>query len=152
MPTTQHFAQQPSPRIPWSATPDDASVNELLAVFRRQGGVASGDQLATLLRTVGAQPVSTAARWIVHRDVIHFCWRGHSLVPMFQFDRTTMAPWPVVTAVLRELVPAFDDWEVASWFGAANTWLSGSSPVEVLDHAPDEVVRAARADRYIALG
>jgi acyl-CoA synthetase (AMP-forming)/AMP-acid ligase II len=130
----------------------DARAGEVLAAFARTGGVASGDEVALLLRRRTSQPISMLGRWIVEQRVVSFAWRGDLVLPMFQFDRADMGVSAAVGAVLDELDGTFDDWDLATWFALPNAWLAGRAPVDALDHDPDAVRQAARADRFIARG
>src|SRR4249920_1970349 len=58
--------------------------------FRQGGGIVSGDQLAHLLRSTSWQPISLLARWIVGRKVISFDWNSNTMLPLFQFDLSSM--------------------------------------------------------------
>ena len=141
--------QPPASR--WSIDADPRA-NEVLDAYGRTGGLASGDELAFLLRRRTSQPISMLARWIVERRVVNFGWRGEYLVPMFQFDRADMGVRQQVSAVLDEFGRTFDDWELASWFALPNTWLGDDTPIDVIRRKPHAVIQAARADRFIARG
>src|SRR5258706_228067 len=94
-----------------------ASTRQLLAMdrgFSRTGGIACGDEVASMLRKRSDQPISTLARWIVGRTVVSFEWQSRLLLPLFQFDLSDMSPRLGVVDVIRELSDAFDDWEFAS--------------------------------------
>lgn len=43
-------------------------------------------------------------------------------------------------------------WALAMWFSQPNHWLRNRRPVDVLDVSLTAVLRAARADRFIANG
>lgn len=130
----------------------DARASEVMDVYRRKGGLASGDQLTPLLRRRTSQPISMLARWIVERRVVSFAWQGEYLLPMFQFDGGDMDVRRPVSAVLDEFDGTFDDWDLATWFALPNAWLGDSAPVDVLERDPHAVLQAARADRFIARG
>jgi hypothetical protein len=125
----------------------------MLTAYRPVGGVVSGDDLAAILRDHHPQPISVVARWVVRRAILSFSWRGQTLIPLFQFERSSMCPRNDVLAVIRELQDAFDDWEVALWFTTPNTWLEDRArPVNLVGSDPQAVLRAAQADRYIVTG
>jgi len=85
-----------------------------------------------------------AARWRKERRLFGVAHQGRSLYPRFQFDPTSGALRPAIRDVLAALpTDRMSDWEVALWWTAANGWLGGSRPVDLLDDAPDEVVAAA---------
>jgi hypothetical protein len=117
--------------------------------YRGVGGVLSGDQLATLVCRRSQQPVSTVARWIVTRQIVCFEWQSITLIPMFQFDLSTVALRAPVREVIRELTGTFDDWEMAWWFASPNERLEGASPIQVIEQDEQAIVAAARADRII---
>jgi hypothetical protein len=141
-------------RPPASMWPTDADgrASEVLHTFQRTGGLASGNEVTFLLRRRTSQPISTLARWIVAQRVVSFGWRGEYVLPMFQFDRADMTVRRDVSAVLDEFDGTFDDWDLATWFALPNAWLGDDTPVEVLPLDPQRVLRAARADRFIARG
>jgi hypothetical protein len=124
---------------------------EMIKAFARTGGTMGGDELAQRMRSRLDQPVSKLARWIVRREVVSFRWQLHTVVPLFQFDQS-IRPHPGIQPVVAELSAAFDDWEVAEWFALPNCWLSGVAPADAFAGDWHEVHRAARADRFIAMG
>ena len=124
----------------------------MVQAFRATGGVVCGDELAYLLRRRSRQPISIVARWIVSRQVVSFEWQSQTMLPLFQFDSSDMALRPCVAEIVRELVNTYDDWDAAWWFASPNAWLDGSMPVERVDQGANEVLDAARADRFIARG
>ena len=104
------------------------------------------------MRRRSDQPISTLARWIIDRKVVHFASQGTMLLPMFQFDRDRMLLDPIVVSVVRELRDAFDDWEIARWFIAPNAGTNDSAPVDAFESDPLVALAAARMDRFVALG
>jgi hypothetical protein len=118
--------------------------------FRGAGGVASGDQMAYLLRERTEQPISVVARWIVGREVVCYEWRSQTMLPLFQFDLPQAALRPSVARVIRELRDLYTDSSLAMWFVEPSLWLNGAKPVQMIGTAPDAVLEAARADRWVA--
>ena len=130
-----------------------SQVAALEAVWLRSGGLASADQMVRLLRANDLdQPLSRLARWIVAREVVSYEWKGETWLPLFQFNRVEMSLRPEVGAVIRELSGVFDDWDLASWFTAPNTWLGGLTPIDAISTLPQAVKEAARVDRFVACG
>jgi hypothetical protein len=66
-------------------------------------------------------------------------------VPSFQFDERGH-PRPVVARIIQVLGGSTSDWGMALWFAAANGWLDGRRPVDLLASAPEEVVEAAERE------
>ena len=138
--------------FPGSGRLEDRQFAAMELAFARHGGLATADGVARLMRCRSSQPISTLARWIVDRRAVNIAWHGQTLLPMFQFDRESMALQAGVGDVVAELAHAFDDWELALWFAAPNSWLGDAAPVDRLHVEQPAVLDAARADRFIALG
>ena len=119
--------------------------------FQRHGGLATADEVVRLMRRRSDQPISTLARWIVDRSIVHFAWQGVTLLPLFQFDRDRMLPDPIVITIVRELCGAYDDWEIALWFVIPNPSTNGVAPVDAFQSHPSAALAAARMDRFVAL-
>lgn len=154
-------AHQPSegrslPQLPPmpTARPTLADLGYLAMVqqYRASGGLATGNEVVGLMRGVFDQPVSVLARWIVQREVVCFAWKSEHLLPMFQFELRSMSLLPHLQAILSELVPVFDEWELALWLAQPNSWLQGAAPMDLIGPDSSAVLGAARADRFIANG
>jgi hypothetical protein len=124
----------------------------LAGALRVRGGMLPADEVAWRMRPHYDQPISQLARWIVTRAIVVVPSGSFTFVPMFQFDPTRMTLRVEVSAALAELVPVFDDLEVAGWFVEPNRWLGGLAPVESLGQGSVALLQAARTDRYIATG
>jgi hypothetical protein len=120
--------------------------------FLRIGGVLTGDDLALALRSSIDQPVSRVAQWIAQRRVVNFVWQAQLLLPTFQFEPVSMRPRSTVGDVIAELADVYDDWDIAAWFARPNAWLADEAPARLIATDPCEVVRAARADRFVVNG
>lgn len=88
---------------------------------------------------------------IAARQALGIHWNDEVWVPAFQFD-SSGAVTSAVAAVLSELVPSHDAWELAAWFVTPTTWLRDRCPADLIETAPAGVLEAARVDRYIATG
>lgn len=64
----------------------------------------------------------------------------------------TAPPRAALTAVARELQPAFTDAELLAWLTEPNPWLGHRAPLNLLPRGLDEVLQAARADRFVLRG
>lgn len=141
---------QSSSRTPVTSglNPRDVAFVDMLRAFRRTGGLARGEVfLERRLLLARASPARTEGE-----PIICFEWNDKLWLPWFQFDPETLNVLPGPASIIRELMPVFDGWALASWLAQPNLWLGGERPIDTLDVAIAEVLRAARADRFIAAG
>jgi len=115
--------------------------------FARHRGMLSGDCAARAMRQRSPQPISTIAKWIVARELVHLVLPSGYLLPMFQFDPVELKLRLGVRKAVLELRDTFNDWDICLWFACANAGLGGAMPVDRVVDDPDGVIRAARADR-----
>ena len=120
--------------------------------LQASGGVVTGDAFSVLLRHHCDQPLSLLARWIVSREIVSFEIDSQRWLPMFQFVRPLMTVHSGVSRVIGELNGVFDELELAEWFATPNSWLAGILPAMLISTNMDEVLAAARADRFVAVG
>lgn len=156
MQTTPNFTRPPtnplrsigfgSPRT-LASTPESA-----LAVFRVHGGVAHAEEAVELLRKHCSQPRSRLARWIASREVLIVESHGEIWLPLFQLDLDIGAIRTEASQTLATLNPAFEGWEIVTWFVEPNSWLGGDAPICVFFHDVPSVLQAARTDRFVAAG
>lgn len=113
------------------------------ALFAEFGALRSG-QVAELAGSRAANRAALANRWRGEQRVVAVQVGDELLYPGFQFT-SEGKPHPTVAAALAELrsKPRVSDWQAALWFVAANGWLGGRRPVDLLDAEPDAVVDAA---------
>lgn len=123
--------------------------DRLRAAFVRQGGLVSADDVSALLRGHWDQPISRVARWIAFREVLNVTWQGQVWLPLFQFERSSLDIIPAVSAIVRDLRPVYDDWELAEWFARPHDVLGGSVPAAQVACNPGAVREAARLDRFV---
>lgn len=124
----------------------------MVNAFEATGGLVTGDELASWARSWCDQPLSLVARWVVKGEITHFKWLGATYVPLFQFDFPGQCLQAGLHDILAQLSCAFDDWELAEWFGLPNVWLGDATPASRLAHDMAGVLDAARADRFVAMG
>ena len=136
--------------------PSDRDFIEMRNAYRATGGVARGHELARRLESRDDGPDHVGdlrlARLIVARDVFSFEWRECVWVPMFQLDTNDLSVNQSARQVSAELASDFDGWSLGVWFAQPNAWLRQRRPVELLATELHNVLQAARADRYIAVG
>lgn len=125
---------------------------EMLNAYRSSGGLARAHEVALMCQSHGDERVHTLAEWIFNREVISFEWHSKIWLPMFQFNHVNMTRLPGLEDALSELVGACDDMEIANWFSLPNPWLADCAPADALASAAPEVLKAARAQRYVSAG
>ncbi len=92
----------------------------------------SGGQVAAAAQSGAANAHATASRWRTKNRVFAIPDSVGLLYPSFQFDHRGR-PLPVMAALLAQLQPALDGWQLALWFTTATSRLGGLRPVDVLD-------------------
>lgn len=132
--------------------PTSRGFSGLLAAYRASGGTARGDDVARLLEDHGLGNYIGLAKLISTHEVFGFEWRSAFWIPMFQFDLHDLSVRPSTKRVLAELGDRFDGWARAAWFAQPNSWLQHRKPVDLMDNDLHDVLSAARADRFIAVG
>jgi hypothetical protein len=135
-----------------SELPSSSGFAALLAAFRATGGTARGDDVARLLEDHGIGDFIGLARLIAGGEVFGFEWRKTMWIPMFQFELRDLSVKPEAQRVLKALGDGFEGWTCAAWFARPNSWLNLRAPVDLVATHLEEVLEAARADRFIALG
>lgn len=135
-----------------ASTSSLAEFGEMADAFSRSGGLLGADEVALRIAPASGNGVGIVARWIVERRALSLNWQGRYWLPAFQFTRPGMQLRASLGAVLDELAPVLDDWDLASWFATGNPWLQGRTPASALADAPCEVLDAARASRFSIRG
>ncbi len=123
----------------------------MLRGYKESGGLGRGDEVAERFKAAG-HDVAWLARWIVERQVLSFEWRSELWLPWFQFNPADMSLRKEPQLIGTELTATFDAWHLSKWFIEPSCWLNNRRPVEVLRSDPNEVLHAARTDRFVALG
>ena len=124
----------------------------LLAAYRPTGGVVRADDLSRHVRSDEPGHLTNLARKLVSSSILSFSWRQTLWVPLFQFEVGSSDVKSGVARILDQLTGAFDSWEMAVWFVQPNSWLNGMRPLDMLPSRQAEVLRAAQADRFVAMG
>jgi len=132
--------------------PSSSGFAALLAAFRATGGTARGDDVARLLEDHGIGDFIGLARLIAGGEVFGFEWRKTMWIPMFQFELRDLSVKPEAQQLLEALGDGFEGWACAAWFARPNSWLNLRAPVDLVATHLDEVLEAARTDRFIVVG
>ncbi len=113
----------------------------LLAEF----GALSSAEVAALAGSRAKNRAALANRWRKEGRILAVTDHGRTCFPGFQFDAEGQ-PLPVVGEVLRAIGGPSLNWQTALWFAAANGWLDGRRPVDLLASEPEGVAEAARLE------
>jgi hypothetical protein len=113
------------------------------ALFAEFGALRSAE-VADLAGSRAANRAALANRWRGEQRVVAVQAGDELVYPGFQFT-SEGKPHPTIASALAELRSngQVSDWQAALWFVAANGWLGGRRPVDLLDAEPDAVVNAA---------
>jgi hypothetical protein len=93
--------------------------------------------------------ITMLARCIAEREVICFEWQSHAWLPMFQFNRSDLSPYPTCRKIIAELSCIYDPWTLALWFSQPNARLSNQAPADALFDDFSTVLQVARADHQV---
>jgi hypothetical protein len=100
-------------------------------------------EVAHLAGITWANPAAWPSRLQKERKVFSVEYGRRQLFPAFQFD-SDWQPREAVAKVLAQLANGgLQGWSIALWFTAANGWLEGARPVDLLDEKPEQVIAAA---------
>lgn len=122
----------------------------LLSAYSEHAGLARGAFLSHVWPQRAGGDGSSLKSLIVSSQVFSFDWHDGYWVPLFQFEPRSRTVRAASRAVLAELGTVLDGWALAFWFVSPHAWLGGERPVDLLDERLDDVLAAARADRYAA--
>ena len=133
-------AAVPTPAVVLQARRNAAARAALIEEF---GLLTSGD-IADLSDSLAGNRAALASRWKREGRIFSVRHHGQDYFPAFQLD-TEHRPREVVGRVLEAMGGA-EGWETALWFVAANGYLDGRRPIDLLESDPNEVVRAAEEE------
>ena len=125
---------------------------EMIGIYSASGGTSTADDLALLLEERNKGNFVSLVQHIAFRDIVSYEWRNHCWIPLFQFDIRNMDIKQEVCRVTQELSPVFDNRMLAMWFAEPNAWLKGRRPVDWIESHFSDVLYAARAHRFVAVG
>lgn len=131
----------PTPPVVLQARRNAEARTQLLNEF----GALTAAQVAELAGSEAKNTSALAGRWRREGRLIAVDHQGTVYYPGFQLDPEGR-PRAVVAEVLNHLDQLdTTPWQQALWFMAANGWLDGRRPVDLLDDQPGAVVSAAEA-------
>ena len=92
-----------------------------------------------------ADPVSALKLryWIDSRYIFSIIHDGAEIIPWFALEKNKCQPLPAMRQVI-DVMRTYDSWHLAFWFDAANSYLDGRRPQNVIAIEPEKVLAAAR--------
>jgi hypothetical protein len=105
--------------------------------------------VADAARHVNKNASSTAHRWKSDGKIFAIPAAGkRDVYPAFQFKDGK--PREVIAELLKVLEEARTPWEIAQWFVAANSWLDGDRPIDLLDDPESRDLLIDAAEQEVA--
>lgn len=142
----EHLIEQMTPELSLPTEPKlrQARRNaEARTQLLQEFGALTGDQIGEE-HSRAQNRHALAARWRKEGRIFGVPYRGQTLYPAFQFDTVSNGVKPSIRDVLDQLPrDRMSEWEIALWWTAANGWLGGRRPVDVLRDDPEAVTTAA---------
>ena len=132
--------------------PSQDNFAALAVAYKSSGGIFRAEDLVRLATLGNGQGRAELIDQITSGSVLSFQWRQSYWVPIFQFESGSAVQKNCAREVIRELADTFNDWEKVVWFIQPNAWLGGGQPLVLMEHQLPEVVDAARADKFVAVG
>ena len=116
---------------------------EARSKFLEEFPALSAAEVARLAGITWANPAAWPSRLQKETKVFSVEYGRRQLFPAFQFD-SDWQPREAVAKVLAQLANGgLQGWSTALWFTAANGWLDGARPVDLLDENAEQVIDAA---------
>lgn len=115
---------------------------EARAELAARYGLLSAGEVAVAAGSSPRNAAAMASWWCKEGQIFAVEVEGVTRYPGYQFD-SAGRPLPAVAAVLAAFGDRLGSWEIALWFVAANGWLGGLEPVEVLETEPEALAEAA---------
>jgi Poly(hydroxyalcanoate) granule associated protein (phasin) len=131
----------PTPSAVLQARRNAAAREELIAEF----GLLSSGEVAARVGSRAKNKAALANRWKQEGKIFSVSHQGLVFFPAFQFDDDGQ-PLPVIASILATVGRQSTGWELALWFMAANGWLDGGRPVDVLRKEPEAAAQAAERE------
>jgi hypothetical protein len=105
----------------------------LRAEFFRLVPCLAAEEIAALFARPSKEVQATVNKWHAEDRIFHVKRGQNKLYPAFQFGRD-LQPLAIVGEILKILrqAPSRSEWDNALWFIAANGWLDGASPLDML--------------------
>lgn len=111
------------------------------AALMQEFGLLTSSELADLTESQAENRAALASRWKREGRIFAVKHHGQDYFPGFQLTAEGR-PREAVARILAALGRA-RGWETALWFTAANGYLGGRRPVDLLESDPEPVVEAA---------
>lgn len=131
-------------KIPSSDATEQLRLNaEARSAFLAEFPALPAAEVASLAGITWSNPAAWSSRLQKEGKVFSVEYGRRQLFPAFQFS-ADWQPREAVAAALNELEDAgLQGWSLALWWTAANGWLDGARPVDLLEEDAERVVAAA---------
>lgn len=118
--------------------------SEARAALIEELGLLTSSEIADLNESQAENRAALASRWKGEGRIFSVRHHGQDYFPAFQLAADGR-PLEVVARLLKALGGA-RGWETALWFTAANGYLAGRRPVDLLGTEPESIVEAAERE------
>lgn len=105
----------------------------------------TASELTAQAKILGLPGGPTPSAWTRQRQLFALELDGERRFPAYGLNPQTGQPLPAMAAILN-ILAGYDDWFLAAWFEAVNSYLGGARPREVLTQDPVRVIVAAQAE------
>lgn len=147
--TTEPLCAHTAAHEPWRRV-EAARWAEIRAEWLRQHPTLTAAELAQRAGRHLVNPSAFLKSWVKAKRVFALAQGQRRLYPMFQFGADGQ-PKEAYRLLLTELGGTLDGWALAIWLTRPNAEFEGwATPLAVIAHDPDAVVRAARFERQAA--
>jgi hypothetical protein len=101
--------------------------------------------LQTIRKQASSVPKEHPAVWVARRSVFTVQIAEEEFLPFYALDPyKDFSPYEILTEIIKVFAVRKNDWGMAFWFGAANGFLGGKLPKDLLSTHPHLVLAAAK--------
>ena len=102
-------------------------------------------EIGALTGSSSSNPNAQTSKWKRARKIFAIVIDGLDRFPAYALDENqNFRPRPAMQKIISAFGPKWKGWDLAFWFAAANDYLDGKQPQEVILLDPDLVIEAAK--------
>jgi len=109
-------------------------------------GAYTNDEVAKLYGSSAANTSTLTSRLRKEKKIVSVSFSGETLFPAFQFDSNTGQVKPIMKPIIERYSREYEinrvGWPVCIWMACVNGYLDGERPVDMMDSAQNEVLKA----------